>query len=54
MHVCMIRLQRKHGGSRFTVEESQVDTVSGETRALITATMVLNEVPKPQPLLRIS
>jgi len=42
MHVCMIE---KHGGLRFTIAEPRVDTVSGETRALIVVTMVLIRFP---------
>ena len=37
VYACMhdyVQVRRKHGGLKFKVEESWVDTVSGETRAL--------------------
>jgi hypothetical protein len=44
MYACMhdhIQVRRKHGGLRFKVKESWVDTVSSETRALGNSNRVL-------------
>jgi hypothetical protein len=44
MYACMhdhIQVRRKHGGLRFKVKESWVDTVSGETRVLGNSNQVL-------------
>jgi hypothetical protein len=57
MYACMhdhIQVRRKHGGLRFKVKESRVDTVSGESRALGNSNRVLKRVPKSQPLRCIS
>jgi len=40
-----VQVRRKHGGLKFKVEESWVDTVSGETRALGNSNRVLNRFP---------
>ena len=40
-----VQVRRKHGGLKFRVEESWVDTVSGETGALGNSNRVLKRFP---------
>lgn len=57
MHECMIMFKFGENmvGLKFKVEESRVDTTSGESRALgYNSNRVLKKVPKLQPLRRIS
>ena len=48
MYACMhdyVQVWRKHGGLKFKVKESWVDTVSGESRALDNSNRVLKRFP---------